>query len=217
MTNLTTGLNALQSRFEADILAASASLPPHARECLKKTTPIWINKSSCYGPRASPIVDRDGCFHPGTEWLIKNGMNPAKCGGVEWYDAQHYLSDCDLWGPGGLMLHELSHAWHCLHIENGYDNEEIIDVYNMAMEEGLYDCVRVHDLHERTRECKAYACNNPMEYFAELSVAFLGGVDTDREHNKWFPFNRRQVQEHDPRAFAMLCRMWGVVVDDGVN
>jgi len=144
-------------------------------------------------------------------------MNPDKCGGVEWYDAQHYLSDCDLWGPGGLMLHELSHAWHCLHIENGYDNEEIIDVYNSAMEEGLYDCVRLHDLHGRTRECKAYACNNPMEYFAELSVAFLGGVDTDREHNKWFPFNRRQVQEHDPRAFAMLCRMWGVVADEGVN
>ena len=218
MTNPTTGQNTLQCRFESDILAASASLPPHARERLKKTTPIWINKSSCYGPKASPIVDRDACFHPGREWLIKNGMNPAKCGGVEWYDAQHYLEDCDLWGPGGQVLHELSHAWHCLHIDDGYDNEEIINVYNLAMKEGLYDCVRVHDLHGRTKVCRAYACNNAMEYFAELSVAFLGGVENnDAEHNKWYPFNRRQVREHDPRAFDMLCRMWGVVVDEGVN
>jgi len=218
MTNPTTGQNALQRRFESDILAASASLPPHARERLKTSTPIWINKSSCYGPKASPIIDRDACFHPGREWLIKNGMNPAKCGGVEWYDAQHYLEDCDLWGPGGQVLHELSHAWHCLHIDDGYDNEEIINVYNLAMKEGLYDCVRVHDLHGRTKVCRAYACNNAMEYFAELSVAFLGGVEnTDAEHNKWYPFNRRQVREHDPRAFDMLCRMWGVVGDEGVN
>ena len=217
MTNPITGQNVLQCRFESDILAASASLPDHARERLKKSTPIWINKSSCYGPKASPIIDRDACFHPGTEWLIKNGMNPAKRGGCEWYDAQHYLKDCDLWGPGGQVLHELSHAWHCLHIKGGYDNEEIINVYNLAMEEGLYDCVRVHDLQGKTKECKAYACSNPMEYFAELSVAFLGGVDKEAEHNKWYPFNRRQVHEHDPRAFDMLCRMWGVDENESVN
>lgn len=115
--------SSLQSRFEADLLAASASLPPHTIQKLKNSTPIWINKSQSFGPKAAPIKARDGCFHPGSEWLVRNGMNPDKCGGVEWYDAQHYLSDCDLWGPGGLQLHELSHAWHSLHIENGYDNE----------------------------------------------------------------------------------------------
>eukprot|EP00571_Detonula_confervacea_P004929 CAMPEP_0172319926 /NCGR_PEP_ID=MMETSP1058-20130122/39045_1 /TAXON_ID=83371 /ORGANISM="Detonula confervacea, Strain CCMP 353" /LENGTH=806 /DNA_ID=CAMNT_0013035071 /DNA_START=27 /DNA_END=2447 /DNA_ORIENTATION=- len=203
--------NSLQSRFEADILAASASLPPHTIRKLKTSTPIWINKSQSFGPKAAPVKARDGCFHPGSEWLSRNGMNPAKCGGVEWYDASHYLSDCDLWGPGGLMLHELSHAWHCLHIENGYDNEEILNVYNKAMEDGLYDCVRVHGRQGPSR-CKAYACQDQMEYFAELSVAFLGGLEEGREHNKWYPFNRAQVREHDPRAFDMLCRMWGVVV-----
>ena len=53
-----------------------------------------------------------------------------------------------------------------------------------------------------------------MEYFAELSVAFLGTeIEDDREHNKWYPFNRRQLREHDPRAYAMLCRMWGITTD----
>jgi len=139
-------------------------------------------------------------------------MNPAKCGGVEWYDARHYLSDCDLWGPGGLMLHELSHAWHCLHVENGYDNADVIDAYRKAMEDGLYDCVEVHG--SQGPRCKAYACQDPMEYFAELSVAFLGGLEEGREHNKWFPFNRTQLRRHDPRAFGMLCRIWGVEDDD---
>ena len=137
----------LRSRFESDILAASRALPKLARDKLLVSTPIWINKSQCYGPKVAPITARDGCFHPGSTWLSRNGMNPAKCGGVEWYDAQHYLSDCDLWGPGGLMLHELSHAWHCLHIENGYDNEEIISVYKQAMDEKLYDCVRICKLN----------------------------------------------------------------------
>ena len=80
------------------------------------------------------------------------------------------------------------------------------------MEEGLYDCVRVHGKQGPT--CKAYACQDQMEYFAELSVAFLGTeIDENREHNKWYPFNRRQLREHDPRAYDMLRRLWGVTTD----
>ena len=45
-----------------------------------------------------------------------------------------------------------------------------------------------------------------------FSVAFLGGLD-DKEHNKWFPHNRRQLRDHDPRAYEMLCRIWGVEDD----
>jgi hypothetical protein len=52
-----------------------------------------------------------------------------------------------------------------------------------------------------------------MEYFAELSVAFLGGLG-EEEHNKWYPFNRSQLRDHDPRAFAMLCRVWGLEDND---
>jgi len=200
--------NKLRQRFESDILSASRSLPPRARTQLQKTTPIWINKSQSFGPKAAPLRGRDACFHPGRSWLVRNGMNPDKCGGVEFYDARHYRSDCDLWGPGGLILHELCHAWHCLHTEGGYRNGDVRECYEKAMEEGLYECVAVHG--PQGPKCKAYACTDPMEYFAELSVAFLGGVEEGKEYNKWFPFNRAQVKEHDPRAFEMLHRIWGV-------
>ena len=210
--------NSLQSRFETDITVACQSLPPMAREKLQQSTPLWINKSHMWGPKVAPIRGRDACFHPGASWLSRNGDTPLKCGGVEFHDAKHYLSDCDDWGPGGLILHELSHAWHNIHIDNGYDNELIKKCYELAMKDGLYDCVRVHG--PQGPECRAYACTDPMEYFAELSVAFLGGLDDTREHNKWFPFNRSQLREHDPRAFDMMCRMWGVAVvddNDGAN
>ena len=141
----------------------------------------------------------------------KNGMNTTKCGGVEFFDARHYLSDCNLWGAGGLILHELSHTWHSKFVDDGYDNKEIIDVYKKAMEDGLYNCERVCGPHGP--RCKAYACKNQMEYFAELSVAFLGGLD-EEEHNKWYPFNRSQLSKHDPRAYAMLGRIWGIECND---
>ncbi len=80
------------------------------------------------------------------------------------------------------------------------------------MNEGLYDCVPVHNCHGGIDECKAYACTDAMEYFAELSVAFLGGVEEDKdlEFNKWYPFNRNQIQKHDPRAYHMLKKIWNV-------
>ena len=204
----------LRNRIESDLRAASSRLPPHACQKLQLSTPVWINKSLSYGPKVAPIQEANMCFHPGKEWLVRNGMNPAKVGGVEMYRASSYVDDCDLWGPGGLMLHELSHAWHCLHCEGGYDNTDIQKCYDQAMKDKLYDCVPYHCEEGNTEKRKAYACTNAMEYFAELSTAFLGGLNDD-EYNKWFPFNRKQVREHDPRAFSMLCQMWGVTEDEG--
>jgi hypothetical protein len=210
-------LKKVKHRIEMDLIAAAKKLPPNACEFLKETTPVWINRSQMYGPRVAPIRGVGMCFHPGKEWLSKNGMSEKKSGGVELYEAGKYLDDCDLWhGMGGVMLHEFSHAYHAKCIKNGYDNQEIIDCYNAAMEEKLYDCVRVHNCQGNCDERRAYAATNPMEYFAELSAAFLGGTgsEKDLEFNKWFPFNRKQIKEHDPRAYKLLKKVWGVKDDD---
>ena len=199
----------LRKRIIADINAACTYLPPHACQKLQQSTPIWINKSLAYGPKVAPIREANMCFHGGSGWLKRNGMNPAKKGGIEMYKSSAYLDDCFLWGVGGLMLHELSHAWHRLHCDDGFDNVDIQECYDKAMEEKLYDCVPFHCRRGKKDRRKAYACTNAMEYFAELSAAFLGGLD-EKEYNKWYPFNRKQIREHDPRAFDMLCKMWGV-------
>ena len=191
-----------------DLAAAIRHLPPAARNALKRNTPIYINRSQKFGPKCAPIEGRDMCFHPHKKWVVENGMSEKKAGCVEIYRVGNYSRDCHLWGPGGVLLHELSHAYHHKCLEGGYDNGEVKECYDHAMEKGLYDKVKVHNL-KGTIMCRAYACTNQMEYFAELSAAFLGGLD-DKEYNKWYPFNRKQIKEHDPKAYIMLKRVWMV-------
>jgi len=197
----------LREKMELDVSSASRLLPAHARDRLRESTCIWINKSQRYGPASAPIEGHGMCFHVSEEWLVRNGMSAEKARHVELYDAGEYPRDAQLWGPGGIILHELSHAWHNKHVPDGYDNYEVEKCYALAMEEGLYDCVPVHG--PQGPRCRAYACDNAYEYFAELSTAFLGGTGGE-EFNKWFPFNREQLRMHDPRAFRMLCKLWNV-------
>jgi len=202
----------VRKQMDIDLKAAVLKLPPKAADLLKNSTPIYINKSQEYGPKCVPVRGRGMCFHPDSQWLKENGMATAKCGCIELFQTCEYLDDNHLWhGKGGVMIHELAHAWHNKFLENGYSNQEIERCYKLAMEEKLYDSVKVH-LMDGTRKRRAYACTDAMEYFAELSVAFLGGVGDDEslEFNKWFPFNRKELKEHDPRAYEMLKKMWNV-------
>lgn len=224
--------------FKSDLMAITRRLPKHARELLYNSTTFWINKSFRHGHVSDPVVETGACFHPEKEWLQSRRFYSRKLHGVEFYDSSRwYHEDRRLWGPGGVILHELSHAWHCLHVPDGFDNKEIIECYNSAMKNKLYDCVPYHTLEKKGySEARAYACTNACEYFAELSVAFLSNVyeddcdpcdeksanairrgksvdmdeTKDIEFNKWFPFNKKQLEEFDPKAFRCLQRMWGV-------
>jgi hypothetical protein len=214
--------------LERDLDYMACCLPAHALTLLRDTnpTPIWVNHTLKYGPKSCPIQGRAMCFHPGADWLIQQGMSSAKSECVELYKAAEYREMRECWGTGGILIHEFSHAYHHKGCKDGYDNRDIIQCYDAAMKEGLYDSVRVHG--PQGPSAKAYACTNAMEYFAELSTAFLGGIpnksstntedqneyngDTtkDEEFNKWYPFNRQQIREHDPRAYDMLKKIWKV-------
>ena len=77
------------------------------------------------------------------------------------------------------------------------------------MEKGLYDKVAVHGPQGNNgRLVKHYACSNCMEFFAELSVAFMWKEDAHREYNKWYPFNRAQLQALDSHSYEVLERCW---------
>ena len=70
------------------------------------------------------------CYHPrgGGEWLRRNGLAADKAGCVEISRVDDFLSSRGLWGPGGLLLHEFSHAFHDQLCEGGYGCDEIIQV-----------------------------------------------------------------------------------------
>lgn len=193
--------------IKKDLDYAISCLPGHALNALKASnTCIFVNKTFECGPKVQPVKAKALCFHPSKDWLVSHGYSADKAGCVELYDTADYMKDRDLWGGGGVLIHELSHAYHNKCLPQGYENPEIIECYQQAMEEGLYDCVKVHGPQGPT--AKAYACENAMEYFAELSTAFLGGTRSSEEYNKWYPFNRSQIKDHDPRAYDLLCKMW---------
>lgn len=202
----------LEQKLAKDLEWAAKRLPEQARKYLEENTPVWINKSLCWGPKACPIEGRGLCFHPGSDFLDENLMTKAKAHCIEMYNApQYFEQDAKLWGKGGVFIHEFAHAYHHRCLEGGYDNKEILDCFRKSVEEDqLYNWVRVHGSQGPMN--KAYACTNAMEYFAELSAAFLGQPDlqSEEEFNKWYPFNRRHIKEHDPRAYQLLMKIWKI-------
>ncbi|KAL7569378.1 hypothetical protein ACA910_010464 [Epithemia clementina (nom. ined.)] len=200
--------------FESDLQYALDHIPEHARTCVK-TVPsyIWINKSFQYGPSATPYICQYLVYHvEEPDYFEEYKLNPAKQNCVEIFDYNDYfVYTRPLFGPGGLLIHELTHAYHDLVIGDGEGNDLIRDSYQKAMQEGLYDQVPRRTLNgqEKARG-RAYACTNYSEYFAELSSAFLGGLDPNQDYNKWFPHCRAQIKEHDPRGYAMLHKLWKI-------
>ena len=149
------------------------------------------------------------CYHPisGGGWLTSNGLNPKKSGSVEMSRVEDYINSRNLWGVGGLLLHELCHAFHDKHTADGYNCSLINDVYETAMNKKLYFSVPVHGVQGKNGPIKAYACANCMEFWAELSVAYHC-KNSDEEYNKWFPHNATQLQNHDPNSFDVLNQLW---------
>ncbi len=200
----------LQKCLDDDLQAINSLLPSKARALLQQSTPLFLNKSLTYGPKASPIVFDSMCYHPigGKDWLRKHGLSEAKEGSIEIGSADDYVRSRGLWGTGGLLLHELCHAYHNKFCDNGYECDEIQEAYEKAIGARLYDCVPVHGAQGTKGPMKAYACTNCMEFFAELSVAFLYDKDEVTEFNKWFPFNKHQLKIHDPHTFQVLQAVW---------
>jgi Mlc titration factor MtfA (ptsG expression regulator) len=95
------------------------------------------------------------------------------------------------------FLHELAHAYQNVKLK--LSHKSIRSAYRAAMKEGLY--LQVPSRRDKSRKVKAYAATNHEEYFAELTEAYFG-------HNDWFPHNREELREYDPRGFKMIEEVW---------
>jgi len=200
----------------ADIAQLVRLLPSGALQKLQKDTHIYINKTLTYETLRFFEMGRNCCYHPRdeTQWLKDRGLALEKRGCVEINNLEDYLSSIHLWGTGGLLAHEFSHAYHDKFCYSGFDNAVINEAYNVTMRKKLYDNVRVHGPQGLAADgvtsitAKAYACADCKEFFAELSVAYLYALDAHTEYNKWFPFNRAQLETYDRESFSVIESMW---------
>ena len=151
--------------------------------------PIWIELKEPHHPCM--------CYHPDPAWLRAHDMNPEKARSIEIANARNFLT----WTKQQpwMVFHELAHGFHHQFIERGYENADLAAALAAAKEEKLYEEV----LHINGRRQRHYALTNQMEYFAEQSEAFFGT-------NDFYPFVRSELQQHDPRMFALQKKLWGV-------
>ena len=144
---------------------------------------------------------REGAeFHPDAGWLKKNGRDPGMAKAVEFTNARIFEEEMSR--MPNVTLHELAHAYHNRVVRMGFSNLEVKRAYERAKSSGTYDRVerRRGSGKPNTFE-KAYAMTTPQEYFAETTEAYFSG-------NDFFPFNREELQKHDPEMFALLEKLW---------
>lgn len=147
--------------------------------------PIWIEGGTS-GLRGL-------AYHWSADWLRAHGYDPRKARSVEIHSVRDFLE----WTPGQpwLVMHELAHAYHDRAL--GEHNEDVAAAFENARRSGAYESVRHRDGGNR----RAYALTNRMEYFAELSEAYLGV-------NDFFPFTRAELERHDPQGYALMEKVW---------
>ena len=172
-------------------------VPPDAIKFLQ-TIPIWASNEPTYPMRKNErgVIP----FHRDKTWLRDHDLNPHMAPGVHIINPRAALLDHKIfeWGPM-TMLHELAHAYH--NVKLGLSNTDIRSAYGSAMARGLY--LKVPDRKFKNKKVKAYAASNKEEYFAEVTEAYFG-------KNDWFPHNRKELKEYDPKASLMVEKVWGI-------
>ena len=159
-----------------------------------RRVPLWFSPPY---PGVTPRAE----YHPGAGWLRDNGRDPAMVQGVEFTDIRDFERESRR--MPNFTLHELAHAYHQRFLPGGFGHAALQAAYARAAAGGLYEQVEQRFGDGRSAQVRAYAMTNPMEYFAESSEAFFST-------NDFFPFNARQLRQHDPEMFALLQTLWGL-------
>lgn len=159
-----------------------------------------LRKVSLWFSPEYPGIQQRAEFHPGAGWLRENGRNPDMVRGVEFTNVRIFESETKR--MPNFALHELAHAYHHRVLPGGFGNPEIKAAFEKAKSVGRYDSVPRRDASGRTTREKAYAMTDPQEYFAETTEAFFS-------RNDFFPFNRDELEQHDPAMAQLLAKLWG--------
>ena len=150
--------------------------------------------------QAVPIrlhLDREGCpggvYHPSADWLRQHDLPPDWARGIEFGNARNFLS----WSRAqpSMVLHELSHAWH--HQVLDYGRKDVLAAFAAVRDAGTLDEV----LYVTGGTQRAYALNNEMEFFAEMSEAWWGT-------NDFYPFVAAEVQDAFPEVAGLMVACW---------
>jgi dipeptidyl-peptidase-4 len=195
-------LLAADARQTAKVLETLDKQLEDITKVVPKAAVAKLQKVPLYFNPEYPGVRPSAEYHPGADWLRKNGRDPAMARCVEFTNIRIYQQEVNRmpW----FVLHELAHAYHDRDVPKGFANAEIAGAYARAKDSGKYDKVERHFGNGRPNTFeKAYGMTTPMEYFAESTEAYFG-------KNDFFPFTRDELKKHDPDMYELLGKLWQV-------
>jgi len=172
--------------LDAQLDLIQTKVPSRAVQALQ-AAPIWLELQT-------PGL-RGAQYHWSADWLSSNGYDPRKARAVEIASARDYLEWSQI--QPSIILHELAHAYHDRVL--GKDHPELISAFNAAGNRGLYESVA----SAQGPVGRAYALNNYLEFFAELTEAYF-------VRNDFFPFTRDELRQYDPAGYAMIEQVWNL-------
>jgi len=169
-----------------DLVKTANRMPLHALQAICEQSILWLNVNN--GRKGAETHYSLKEFDPAAQ----NSIAPKRLA-VE-------INDWDNFLHGNLprlatLLHEFSHVFHSI---IGEDHELIQTLFERAVSSGKYELVQVTWGEPR----RAYGLENKAEFFASLSVAYLGG------QNDFQPFTLEELRMFDPEALVLLSEIW---------
>lgn len=197
----------IYTAISQDLRGVKSKLPEDVIDKLKKVN-IWAENDlkSRYpnGTLRFPTL----IYHPERSWLVENDLPVLWKKSVVIDNYVHYLrvrsSNGTTTAPQpAVLFHELSHAWHHQFIDNGWQNSDILNAYKNAKRNiPVYQQALLRNgtgIADNTEV--AYAMENSIEYFAELSEAYFW-------QNDYQPFNKDELKTFDYQGYQMIEKLW---------
>lgn len=170
-------------------------------ETIRRVVPgsalVELQKVPLYFSPEYPGTPPRAEYHPNLDWLLAHNRDPAMARAIEFTNIRIFEQECRRMPI--FALHELAHAYHDRVL--GSTVPALDAAYARAKASGTYAHVEHRDAQGRKSFAPSYALTNVQEYFAEASEAFFG-------QNDIFPYNRSQLQKHDPTLSALLPVLW---------
>lgn len=165
-----------------------------------------IESSITYMRRRLPVKAFDKLVDEGVKFVVNDLCSEPRFSIAyhpDWYGWSEFrrksISYCHIdsgnrgvYASPAVVIHEIAHAFHDLFIENGYDNEAIIEYFARVRDSGKFDVVNgIFTSYSSDREkAKPYMLTNHKEFFAEISEALW-------LRNNWEPFTFFDVYNNE--------------------
>ena len=134
-------------------------------------------------------------YYPDSKWLRQHDYDPAMARSIHIPNAAKFVRLIEGDRQPWVMMHELAHAFHDQQI--GFDAPRVMSAFKRSVDAGQLDKTP----HISGKRMRHYALVDHKEFFAEMTEAYLGS-------NDFFPFNRSQLSEFDPKTYQLIRELW---------